>query len=357
LAKFGIFFRERGLQMNQAIHSIIKKIPIDYLKKLNKNLKGKKRDMEIQLMERLETDVDLRSKIENYYSEMELGGRKHFFLWENQFTEEQKVEIKEHVKNFTPRNQIDIFDEITKLPELGEIMVFQMTDFGQCFHFRTIKEVEELINQQIINKRVVKEYVFTPIHHISFVNCRTDDGIILVGIDTYFRVFPSAKAIQEYATEIMQRIISHSSKNHIIEPEVINKLIREDNFIVTKIKGSLTIDEGTFKKQEKQKKKILQELINHTYRISDVKAMNSDIDIFSHPMFDAARKRAMDMGEEIVVSYAEGYWFTDASGNIKVFRVAFDAENSSIQTFSGAISEEEVNYVISRCLKCAGKEI
>lgn len=343
--------------MTSAIHSILKKIPVNILKGFTKGLKGNKDNIEEQLIEILETDIDLRSKIEKYYNDIELGGRKHFFLWENIFSQDQKDAIQKYTDNIKPRNQIDIFTEISMLKEEKEVMVYQKTEFGQCFHIRTIKEIEELRKQEIINDRVVREYVKTPIHHISFVNCRTADNIILVGVDTYYRVFRSVKATQEYAAEIMQRIVTGSYQNHIINPEIIDKMIREENFIVTKIKGSLTIDEGTFKKHGKQTKKILQEIKNHTYDISDIKSMNSDIDIFSHPMFDAAKRKALDMGEEIIVNYAEGYWFTNCSGNPSVFRVAIDAGNSSIQTFSGMIVEEEVNDVISRCLKCAGKEI
>jgi len=334
------------------IQSILNKLTIKSYRRLDEELlKPTKKEIEEEVLKSVD-NPEFRKKFEQFYQKIEVGGRKHFFIKE--FDSSDEIDIKKNIeiiKEKYNKRSWDLLSELNNLKGRNSIIFWYEKD-GGIFYLQKniIKEIKEKIDEKENENEIIVRYKKIRLHHVTFIRIDLMKKLIVVGTDTYQKLFKTPKEIKEWCYNTWEEFFEpglYFLKNAITSNDIY-KIIREDNSVVVRLKGSISIDEGQFDKKTKDIKRIIKDINEGKYKLDEVKKNNSNIDIITHPMLEDVKVKHED---KLNYKKAELYWFTDVSGEVNGFKVSISAEDSAIITYESHIYEKEILNVIERIIQ------
>ena len=334
----------------EEVRFVLNKFTKSAYRRLDDKFTGKKEEIEAEIIDLIKNDGDFRDRFIKYYHEIELGGRKHFFISRHEFDTEERDNIKSFIEAKAMKTgEVDLFRELSNPDK--QFITWHKNDKGLFVEFKGIKKTYRKIKEEEKDGKLVVTYEVTPFHHIAFINFDFSNSHVIIGIDTYKGLFERNKEIRDYEKSMWLQLVKKDLNNtSVITSNLLNRLIRYDNTIVQEIKGNIDIDKGTFTKKARFKEQIIKDLLSNKYGINEIKKYNIDFDVSSHQMFETVYEQSISDGKEIILNYANMYWFTNSSGKPFGFRISFDTVDSSIVTYASHVFEKEVYDVISQCL-------
>lgn len=316
-----------------------------------------KKDVYPKLVEMIQ---DNDSTLLDLYRAFELGGRKHYYLWQCQKGEDEPT------SNLAP-SACDQRDQLLLSEEAGEPrerVLYHKSASGAVYQFRSFHEVLVPIGQRDEGDEVISRKRRELRHHISFVHlyngCPKQTGgkalasegedatTVIVGVDTQKYLLQREKDNLAFAEKMYARVLGNRPYEVAITDQKVRELLNRGNVLVPSLSAStdqnyaarLGVRAGRIKE-------IIGDINAGKYPLEDVQRNNVSADVHNAPLFPHLDD--IDHSKDHDVSYTNVgfYWFTDCSGKVVALNCDLDLIHGRLITNSLSIREEEVYDVLN----------
>jgi len=284
-------------------------------------------------------------KFIEFYIKTELAGQKHFYFY--------KFEIDENILNrLNEFKQYCINEEKRDFKTSSDEEWYYIEKENEIiFKYITLKEIYTHLEDTREENKLHKIYEIKTIHNILFFRFLLDKNIVIIGIDKY-SALDTEKDIRKNISDKFDLICekdSYKTLEGLLDNQVAEKLLYLDNVLVSNIKNEINqTKKSAMHAKYADIQKVLDDINKNLYSVNQVKIKNPDLDILSHPTFEAEQSKKYLDGIEVDIQNIQAYWFSKKYKKADVFRIKIDIVNSTITTFSPSITQEEFEDVISQ---------
>lgn len=305
----------------------------------------KKEYYETVLQEEFISNKDSLHKFKEFYRNTEVAGKKHYFLYKINYTND----IIELINKWCSKHKEDKTRELN--PEHDNNMIYYSKDDGRIIIKRfKIKEIYKHLNDNIKNDILSKDYSISKIHFVEFIEFDLNNNKLIFGYDTYGDLTKKDK-LKEKLHDLLRDILKkHYFKiESLIDSDHIEQLRALPNCIVYSLANRATkADSAVFKKNKANIDRVMSDLQNRRYSIENIKKNNPDYDIQTHCLLSASIEKSIDNDFALQSNKADFYFFSNECGITSNFRFRIDTKDSQIITFSSSITRMELWDVFNR---------
>ena len=320
------------------------------IERLDLPKRGTKADLQTSLEEFFSADPDIESRFQQFYRETEEAGRKHFFLYKYHFPPDVQEGLHQRCLAEFEDESSRTFDPQR---DNGKTY-FAVSESRLVVKQIKIKKTLRFIGENESDGRLIREFRIIVIHFIQFWEFDFKRSRIICGFDAYGdSSLLGRRQMEKELLAFLDNLMGpdFASLENLITSEHIEHLRFLPNCLVDILANQATVqDSAVFRKPRADFNRILSELRQERYKISEIKEKNPSFDVQTNMLFEAGVASALDNNINLANNRADFCYFTRAGGTTNYFRFRIDAVKSQFITYSSSITKRELWDVFGRII-------